>query len=152
MDISPETNVDSLLEHYLGTMKSLEARHPRLTFVYCTIPLTRPSAPWKRMLNGLLGKGLPDPDLCNIKRFEYNELLRKPEAGKPLFDIALVESTLPDGSRETFTNEGTTYEVLAQGYALDDGHLNDLGSDVAARALVASVAHALRGRDSERIR
>jgi len=64
-------------------------------------------------------------------------MLRKEYEGKePLFDIAKFESTLPDGSRTSFSENGKIYYCLASNYTTDGGHLNDLGKKVVAEQLL----------------
>jgi lysophospholipase L1-like esterase len=46
---------------------------------------------------------------------------------EPFFDIAEVESTTPDGNRESFPRNGHTYYSLASLYTDDGGHLNKTG-------------------------
>jgi len=68
-------------------------------------------------------------------------MLRKEYLGKePLFDIAQAESTRPDGTRSTFTNNGTTYYSLVSEYTDDDGHLNELGQQAVAQDLLILLA------------
>lgn len=46
---------------------------------------------------------------------------------KSIFDLAKIESTYSDGSRETFTAQGQTYYSLIPDYTDDGGHLNEAG-------------------------
>lgn len=81
----------------------------------------------------------------NIKRNQYNDMLRKEYRGKEaLFDIAQAESTRPDGTRSTFTNNGTTYFSLASEYTDDGGHLNQLGQRAVAQELLMLLAELAR--------
>ena len=53
------------------------------------------------------------------------------------FDLALVESTRPDGTREFFYRKGVSYSALTPAYSDDGGHLNNEGRrHVAERLLV----------------
>ncbi|BBO88548.1 hypothetical protein DSCOOX_17280 [Desulfosarcina ovata subsp. ovata] len=48
----------------------------------------------------------------NRKRTEYNELLIKEFQGKdPILDIAKIESTFHNGTRESFEVDGNTYYI-----------------------------------------
>ena len=61
-----------------------------------------------------------------IKRYELNRLIVQEYGGKePLFDIALIESTLPNGRRTTFSKDGKDYYYLHDEYTDDGGHLNE---------------------------
>jgi lysophospholipase L1-like esterase len=64
--------------------------------------------------------------------------------GDALFDLAAVESTLPDGTRSSFSAGPRRVFTLAQPYTSDGGHLNDEGSRRAAAAFVHTLAKALQ--------
>jgi lysophospholipase L1-like esterase len=70
-----------------------------------------------------------------------NELLIKEYDGKePVFDLAKTESTLPDGTRETFTKDGKTHYSMVLEYTHDGGHLNETGHKKAAEQLLILLA------------
>jgi hypothetical protein len=55
----------------------------------------------------------------NIKRNQYNEMLIKEYKGKePILDIAGIESTKPDGSRQSFELDGVTYYSMVPEYTM----------------------------------
>jgi hypothetical protein len=61
----------------------------------------------------------------NSKREEYSELLRRAYAGKePVFDLARLESTAPDGSVASDRDGARQVPALAAVYTEDGGHLN----------------------------
>lgn len=60
-----------------------------------------------------------------------------------VFDIALIESTGPDGGRERFFKNGTAYYSMSPRYTDDGGHLNRLGQRVAASELTLFLANVL---------
>jgi lysophospholipase L1-like esterase len=75
--------------------------------------------------------------LENKKRQEFNERLRaRYNANNQLFDIAEIESTLPDGSREKFILDGEEYYSLYSEYTNDGGHLNKEGQLRVAQAFL----------------
>jgi lysophospholipase L1-like esterase len=55
---------------------------------------------------------------------------------EPLFDLARIEATRPDGGTETLNG----VRALVSSYSSDGGHLNAAGADVVARALVTYLA------------
>jgi len=62
-----------------------------------------------------------------------------------LFDIAEIESTLPDGSKVTYDYMGNTYYALAPQYTNDGGHLNEAGRRiVVAQQLLLFLARLAR--------
>ena len=77
----------------------------------------------------------------NSKRYEFNELLRKEyERKAPVFDLARIESTFPDGRRSLFSKGGTTYYSLVSDYTHDGGHLNEFGRKIVAEQLLILLA------------
>jgi lysophospholipase L1-like esterase len=77
----------------------------------------------------------------NIKRNQFNTMLKAEYEGKePIFDLAGIESTYPDGKNETFEKDGRTYYALAPLYTNDGGHLNKTGRKVVAEKLLYFLA------------
>jgi lysophospholipase L1-like esterase len=88
----------------------------------------------------MLGRA-PYGVLENLRREEYNDLLRQTYAGHaPLFDLARLESTDPNGEKTTAAWKGHLVPALAPLYTDDGGHLNALGRQLAAREFVAVLA------------
>jgi hypothetical protein len=140
VDFDPSTDAAALFARYQETVARLQAAHPGRRFVHVTAPLSTvqggPRA-WAKRLLGRTPYGLAE----NARREEFNTLLRNAYAAHaPVFDLARVESTLPDGTRTTVTWNGRTFPVLADAYAEDEGHLNQVGSLRAARELLAVLA------------
>lgn len=140
VDIGPDTDVKALFERYRTTAERLRARYPNTTLVHVTAPLTEAQTGAKAALKRLLGKA-PAGVLDNIRRQEYNDMLRKAYQGRePIFDLARVEATAPDGKAATTEWQGKQVPYLAKAYSEDGGHLNDMGKRRAARELVAVLA------------
>ena len=135
VDITPDTNVDELFAHYRETLSALQKDHGDITFGHVTVPLTVYTHGMKERVYRSIGRRVW-ADASNIKRHEYNQRLREAFRTAPILDLALVESTYPDGRREKFEAEGTTAYSLIPGYASDDGHLNEVGQRRAAAELV----------------
>ncbi|MGB7964370.1 MAG: hypothetical protein WCF12_15620 [Propionicimonas sp.] len=139
VDFNSDTDVEALFAQYRETMAALERDYPDVTFLHVTTPLTTESG-WKAQIKRLLGR--PDANRAdNVVREQYNSLMRQEygDNGR-LFDLAALESTTPDGTRVTGQYEGSTYYALAGDYASDSGHLNALGSSVAAAELLELIA------------
>jgi hypothetical protein len=69
----------------------------------------------------------------NVKRNEFNALLRQNYDGRePIFDLAQIEATLPNGTYQTFKYQDKSYFSLAKIYSSDGGHLNELGRQFTA--------------------
>ena len=135
VDIDSRTDISGFFEKYRSTMAELKERYPETTFAHCTVPLLRKEEKsLKNWVKGFLGKegGFFD-NRHNRARNEFNELLMNEYQGKePVFDLAGVTSTHPDGSRETFAIRSSKYFALVPDYTDDGGHLNLVGRKIAA--------------------
>lgn len=139
VDVFAETDVKALFARYDAAFRALRAAHPRTTFVHVTIPLTTvPTGP-KAWVKRLLGRERSEAH--NARRDEYNALLRTAYAGRePVFDLARLEATAPDGRAETYDWNGRSVPALVPAYTADGGHLNAAGRRRAARELVHLLA------------
>jgi len=145
VDITKDTDVDGVFSEYIQMMDSLKSRHPSVIFVHVTVPLMAKTGCLKKMYRAIRGR----PDnyvLENIKRTGFNRKLQEYYSGDPIFDLAAVESTHPDGRREDFEEGGAKYSNLLKEYTTDDGHLNRYASRLAARELIRVIAAAVRGK------
>lgn len=132
VDITRTTDLDRIFTAYMTAMQRLKEKYPRTQFVHLTVPLSVSTPSVKGWIKGVLGR-----EDNNIKKQVFNEMLRREYAGKdPLFDLAAIESTYPDGSRATFTSNGTTYYSLVPHYTSDSGHLNETGRRIMASQLL----------------
>ena len=140
VDFAPATDAAALFARYRSTVADLQARRPGTRFVHVTAPLSTVQSGPRAWVKRLLGKA-PYGLVENVRREEFNALLRNAYGGKePVFDLALVESTLPDGTRSTVPVNGGTVPVLASSYTDDGGHLNEAGRLRAARELLSVLA------------
>ncbi len=140
IDFHAETDVQPLFDAYVKTLSELKARHPGVTFVHVTVPLTVTQGGIKGYLKNALGSGAWG-ERENARRHAYNELLRARYGGKePLFDLAAVESTAEDGSRQTFERDDKHYPSLVPAFTDDGEHLNPGGRKRVARALLSFLA------------
>ena len=146
VDMLANSDPQEVFDYYKKTMDSIKAKHPDLQLVHFTIPLTAIQTGWKATIKKLLGKEVSG-HAENIKRYEYNELLKETFKDEPVFNLAKVESTYPDGSRESFTQNGKTYYSLIRNYTYDGGHLNELGRQIAAKELMKVLAEAVKNKD-----
>lgn len=145
-DIVDTTDVVAVFGHYRETMARLKAAHPSVVFVHVTSPLVQVQSGPRAMLKQMLGQA-PGRYASNFKREEFNQLMRREYGGRePFFDLAAVESTRPDGSRETIRHGGRTAYALYPGYTSDGSHLNEAGRRRAAEAFLAVLARVPPGR------
>ncbi len=147
VDILPNTDVVKVFTQYKTAMEKLSQAFPNTIFVHVTVPLeSEPSGinKWKREVKSLVKKSLHMSVLngfVNVKRNEFNELLRKEYEGRsPIFDLAKIESTFPNGSRQVSSVDGKLYFSLVSEYTTDGGHLNELGRQTVAEQLLIFLA------------
>ena len=138
VDIDPDTDVQQLFKNYSTEIADLTVRYPALTIVPVTVPLTTDEAGLRTWVKTMIGR--PTSRDVNLKRNQFNALLRKNYAGKPFFDLAQIESTRPDGSRSYVVSHGQTIYTLAPELTTDGGHLNQTGRQAAARQLLEVLA------------
>jgi hypothetical protein len=142
VDIDGTTDAQALFARYQATIAELRRANPKTTFVHVTLPLTTAQSGWKALAKRLLGRA-PYGTIENVRREDYNALLRRAYAGRePLFDLARIESTAPDGSAVSVVWDARVAPAMASAYTDDGGHLNEKGRLVAARALIAALAQA----------
>jgi len=140
VDFSSGTDVPGLFARYQAVLKELHDRHARTIFVHVTAPLTTVDGGAKAALKRLLGRAPPGL-LENAKREEFNQLLRNRYAGEePVFDLARLESTGPDGQRELHDWNGRRIPAVLPAYTNDGGHLTPDARVRFARELIALLA------------
>ena len=140
-DIVGTTDVESVFDIYKNTLSDLKKAFPKTKFVHVTVPLVITKKSLKARFNRLIGK----EDIWfydgNIKRNELNKLIINEYRGKePIFDLASIESTYPDGRKEIFKDKGNIYYAMVPAYTKDAGHLNELGRKQAAEQLLLLLA------------
>jgi hypothetical protein len=140
VDIDRNTDPAQVFAMYKSAMKELSLKYPRTRFLHVTTPLKATSNGWKTRIKNLLGK--PHPFIAdNVRREDYNQLLRKEYAGKePFFDLAAIEATRADGSVSFDNADGRAIPSLAMEYTRDSGHLNQLGRKYVAEQFLRVVA------------
>lgn len=139
-DIVDTTNVETVFAHYRDTMARLKAAHPSVVFVHVTSPLVRVQSGPVASLKLLLGRP-PGRYPSNFKRESFNQLMRSEYGGRePLFDLAAVESTRPDGTRETIRVGKKSGYALYPGWTDDGSHLNPAGQKRAAEEFLVLLA------------
>ena len=142
-DVVAGTDVEAVFAAYSKTMVELERKHPTVRFLYTTVPLSTDRG-WKSTVKSWIGQDDQMGPADNTARQRYNELVRQRYgATGRLFDIAAVEATMTETPMQR-SADGRTYYVLNGALAADPGHLNELGSRVAAAELIRVVASVSR--------
>ncbi len=137
VDIDAQTDIKEVFHAYRESMQRLKQKYPNVTFIHVTVPLGTSVTTWKTLIKKIMGSDSIWEYDSNIRKNEYNDLMRKEYSGKePIFDLAEVESTYPDGRRASFSKAGRKYYCLAPEYTSDDGHLNEIGRKRVAEHLL----------------
>lgn len=131
VDFDPRTDVDQVLGYYKDSIEMLKKERPEVMFVHVTVPLKERKEKLKQRINRLLGR-MVWSDESNLKRAEFNRRLLEAFKEDPVFDLARIESTKQDGSREQHRYKNRDYYSLAPEYTNDGAHLNELGKRVVA--------------------
>lgn len=141
LDMRAGSNPEALFEEYQRMVAAVRARHPGLTLVHVTMPVTTVESGPKALLKSAMGK-VTSREL-NRRRERYNTLLRRAYGERePLFDLARLESVGPDGRVHSVRVDGETVPVLAPEYTDDGGHLNARGQRAGAEQLLRVLAAA----------
>ena len=140
VDANDRTDIQKLFRDYESTLFRLREAYPETIFIHVTMPLTSiqigPKA-WVKKILGRQIRGIDD----NIKRNQFNDMLRKEGEGKaPIFDLAKIESTFPDGTRSLLRKNGEVIYSLVPDYTHDGGHLNPFGRKIIAEQLLVFLA------------
>ena len=140
-DIIGTTDVNDVFRSYRNTMSELKELYPKTTFVHVTVPLVTTNKSIKAWIKRMLGR----KDIWfydgNIKRNELNRLILDEYSGsEPVFDLAEVESTYPNGRREIFKEGSNVYYAMVPEFTKDAGHLNEEGRGRAAEQLLILLA------------
>jgi len=143
VDFNPRTDVDGLVRAYSAAVDRVHKARPGVRVVHVTPPLFARPGDVKSRLNRTLGRPVWE-DQANAKRLDFARRLRETFPGEPVFDLAAVESTRPDGTVEEHEVDGQPVPMLWPGYSSDGGHLNDTGKLVAAKAFAHALAAALK--------
>ena len=140
VDMTAGTNANNVFNVYSDSILQLKAKYPDMIIIHFTNPLTQRQTGLKTWIKKVIGRPIGGVD-DNIKRNEYNEMLIKQYEGKePIFDIAKIQSTFPDGTRCSFSKDGKTYYSMVPEYTNDGGHLNEVGRKKVAEQFLILLA------------
>ncbi len=115
-DLVENSDPKAVFERWKAAYEGLAKDHPKVRFVWWTVPLTLPPR-------------------CSDKRTQANDLIRAyvKEKGALLLDVADIECHAPDGKPCLHPDRA---EKLVEAYARDQGgHLNDEGAQRVGRGL-----------------
>lgn len=145
VDFSAATDVERVFEEYQGEISVNRQRYPGVLIVHMTVPLNTDDGRRKYLLDRLLRRTTTRE--VNVKRNRFNELLLAAYTGvEPVFDLAGIESTRPDGSRAYVRSRGRNVYMLAPELTDDGGHLNELGQRLVAERFLVFLAELEQAR------
>lgn len=135
VDIDRDTDVDAVFARYAALVDAMKAKHPEVKLVHVTAPLMVKEGygRFKYLIKSALGM-----ENDNVRRNIFSQRLREKYAGELIFDLERIESTYPDGSRESF--DSGRHFGLVHGYTTDGGHLSEIGQRRVARELARLLA------------
>jgi len=135
VDFNPATDVGELFQYYKESIGTLKIEKPNIRIIHVTSPLKPRPKSLKDRLKRVLGRQVWE-DSANIKRNQFNALLTQTFKQEIIFDLAKIESTRPDGTRATFSENNKTYYNLVDNYTDGSGHLNHVGSKKVAAEMI----------------
>lgn len=144
VDITANTNIDTLFLNYQSTMDLLEEKYPKVVFLHVTMPLICIGGgimDWLREKAGCVNRQREDQS----RRHAYNQMLRGAygSSGR-LFDLAEMEATFPDGRPSWFLHHGDPVPMLVPEYTNDGGHLTHAAAERMARRLLSCLTAVAR--------
>ncbi|MDN5871761.1 MAG: hypothetical protein L0H73_13695 [Nitrococcus sp.] len=153
VDLRQDTplGVAEMIDQYSRMVNHIRLTRPEVQLVHITMPLVAEPPGKKTAVKRFFGLATVE-DANNILRNAYNDALRAKYSGEAIFDLAGVESTLPDGTRSAFKHDGKAIYTLANAYTQDGGHLNEVAQRRAAIAFVQTLASTLEARKEPRER
>ena len=100
VDLGRDTplEVAAMLDRYSRLVEKIRTNRPDVQLVHVTVPLRATPLGKKTALKRFFGMSTEE-DADNVLRNAFNDALRERYAGEPLFDLAAMESTLPDGTQ-----------------------------------------------------
>ena len=139
--IEATENPYAIFNYYKSAIDKLTQNNKKIKFIHFAMPLriiqTGPKAWINKVINRKIG-GYEE----NLKINQFNNLLVNEYQGNaPIFNIAKIESTNPDGTRSTFNVNGKTYYALVPDYTNDGGHLNEIGRKRVASELLVTLVN-----------
>lgn len=143
VDIKHDSNVESVFGAYVETMEQLKRRHPSVEYIHVTVPLRSAENGVRWCVEQRVKRLIGQPTILedNHQRHRYNQLLREMYSpGGTVYDLALVESTTPQGQSHYVKKSREKVPFLCMDYSADGGHLNALGRRRAAEQLLITLA------------
>ncbi len=148
VDINKDTDVKELFKYYTSAMSKLKKKYPNVTFLHMTVPITTEGemvnikTQLKEIIKKIIGRETnKQQDISsNIKRNEFNDLIKSEYDPKIIIDLEQFESTNNDGSPYWSNNGGVKHKSMVPAYTFDGGHLNETGRIAIADKFLTQLA------------
>jgi len=148
VDFNKDTDVNDLFNYYKSAMVKLKKAYPNVTFVHVTSPITAEGelnslkTKIKDLIKTILGRETSKQHFItgNIKRHEFNTLMRKEYDTKYIIDLELFESTNADGTPHKSKKGGIEHYSMVPAFTYDGGHLNEAGKAWVADKMLVRLA------------
>ena len=139
VDITNKSDPCEIFEKYKTAISDMEKRYPKVKYVHLTVPLKSPPKGLNKTLRSFVKWLFRMPTAIddNLKREEYNKLIRDAYAGSGrVFDLARVESVGQNGLSCYVARENQQIPFMAPEYTDDGGHLNPRGRKAVAEQML----------------
>jgi hypothetical protein len=142
VDVTVDTDIVRMFRQYKKAFDDLKENYPNIKFIHLTAPLEGfPTgikgfaSLLKARIKPILGKK-NTIYANNVKRAQFNQLIKDEYPQERIFDLARAESMKPNGQRKCFIRNGKKYGMLYGKYTYDGGHLNEYGKKIIAQKLL----------------
>jgi hypothetical protein len=139
VDVTNESDPCEIFEKYKTAISGLEKRYPNVKFVHLTVPLRSAPKGFNKTFRSFIKWLFRMPTALddNLKREEYNKLIRDAYAGSGrIFDLAHVESVGQNSRSCYVARENQQIPFMAPEYTDDGGHLNQRGRKAVAEQML----------------
>lgn len=136
VDVTRDTDIRELFEHYRAAVRNLAKAAPEARLVHVTVPLRSVRLGLRSRIRILAGHTIEAVE-DNIQRDAYNALLTSEYGGNGhLFDLAACEATSPNGHKSALRYKNMPVPNLYPKFTRDGGHLNAEGRKVIASEFI----------------
>lgn len=142
-DVIWQTDAQEVFQAYCQTMKELKAEFPHIQFLHVTVPIgSKPQSKYSIFREAI--KSLVRRPSCfddNLRRRQYNAMLRETFSQDYIFDLALIESINSNGlSCYSKVRDVEKVLIKAPEYSIGNSHLTVEGRKKVAEQLLVTLA------------
>lgn len=144
VDFDAASDSAQVFDGYRRLIAAVRAEPASPVVLHITTPLQTMTPGWKVLVQTLRRRPADVRRVANLRRAEYNALLRRTFAGEPLFDLAALESGVRADAPLATAPDSAAPPALMNRYTHDGGHLNAEGRRAAACGFIRALADAVR--------